>query len=148
MNQRLIAEGMKQADADALLKDVAIDTEQMNSKGRVAKTNGRAALNKSMGMAFLLSMTTLFYGLNMARSIIEEKTSRIFEVMLAVAKPDDLLAGKLIGVGAVGLTQIAIWVVAAALLAGSALAAAIAGGPIRQYISRGWRRCSSRFISF
>lgn len=135
VNQRLIAEGMKQADADALLKDVAIDTEQINSKGRVAKTNGRAALNKSMGMAFLLTMTTLFYGLNMARSIIDEKTSRIFEVMLAVAKPDDLLTGKLIGAGAVGLTQIAIWVVAAALLAGSALAGPLLAGQFSLHFS-------------
>jgi ABC-2 type transport system permease protein len=79
-------------------------------------------------MAILLTMTTLLYGLNMARSIIEEKTSRIFEVMLAVARPDDLLTGKLLGAGAVGLTQIAIWVAAAALLAGSALAAPLLSG--------------------
>ena len=63
-------------------------------------------------MALLLSMTTMIYGLNVARSIIQEKTSRIFEVMLATVKPGDMLAGKLIGVGAVGLTQILIWVVA------------------------------------
>ena len=67
----------------------------------------------------LLSMPIMIYGLNVARSIIEEKTSRIFEVMLAMAKPGDMLAGKLIGVGAVGLTQIAIWVVAAAVFMGT-----------------------------
>jgi ABC-2 type transport system permease protein len=61
-------------------------------------------------MALLLSMTTMIYGMNVARSVIQEKTSRIFEVMLAITKPTDMLAGKLIGVGAVGLTQIAIWV--------------------------------------
>ena len=55
----------------------------------------------------------MLYGMNVARSIIQEKTSRIFEVMLADGQADDMLAGKLIGVGAVGLTQIAIWLVAA-----------------------------------
>ena len=54
-------------------------------------------------MAILLSMTTMIYGMNVARSIIQEKTSRIFEVMLAITRPQpDMLAGKLIGVGAVG----------------------------------------------
>jgi ABC-2 type transport system permease protein len=128
VNERLIAGGMKQAEADALLKDVSVETQQVNGKGEVVKTNGRASLNQGMIMAILLTMTTLLYGLNMARSIIEEKTSRIFEVMLAVARPDDLLTGKLLGAGAVGLTQIAIWVAAAALLAGSALAAPLLSG--------------------
>ena len=68
-----------------------------------------ASFYKGYVMAILLSMTTMIYGMNVARSIIQEKTSRIFEVMLAIAKPGDMLAGKLIGVGAVGLTQIAIW---------------------------------------
>ncbi len=79
-------------------------------------------------MAILLSMTTMIYGMNVARSIIQEKTSRIFEVMLAIARPGDMLAGKLIGVGAVGLTQIAIWLAAGAVLLISPLAAAMLTG--------------------
>ena len=88
----------------------------------------QASLWKGYVMAFLLSMTTMIYGMNVARSIIQEKTSRIFEVMLAIAKPGDLLAGKLIGVGAVGLTQIAIWLVAGAIILISPLAAALMYG--------------------
>jgi ABC-2 type transport system permease protein len=64
----------------------------------------------------------------MARAIIEEKTSRIFEVMLAVAKPSDLLAGKLLGVGGVGITQIAIWVAGATVFMGTTLAASLLTG--------------------
>jgi len=82
-------------------------------------------------MALLLSMTTMIYGLNVARSIIQEKTSRIFEVMLATVKPGDMLAGKLIGVGAVGLTQILIWVVAGAAILLSPFAAALMTGESR-----------------
>lgn len=128
LDQRLTARGMNQAQAEALLREVPIDTFQVGDNGETAQSDGSESLLKGLIMAFLLTMTTLLYGLDMARSIIEEKTSRIFEVMLAIVKPDDLLAGKLIGVGAVGLTQIAIWAVGAALLFGSALAAPLLTG--------------------
>jgi ABC-2 type transport system permease protein len=86
-------------------------------------------------MAILLTMSTMIYGLNVARSIIQEKTSRIFEVMLAIAKPSDMLAGKLIGAGAVGLTQILIWAIAGGILAGSALAGPILSGALSIHFS-------------
>jgi len=135
LKERLTARGMKQSEAAALLENVSIDSFQLNKEGRAAKSNGTASFYKGMVMAFLLTMTTMLYGLDMARSIIEEKASRIFEVMLSIAKPDDLLAGKLIGVGAVGLTQIAIWVAAAGLLVGSALAAPLLTGDFAIHFS-------------
>jgi ABC-2 type transport system permease protein len=116
--------GMKQADAVALNKGVKIATFTVKKDGSVVKSNAVASFYKGYVMAILLSMTTIMYGLNVARSIIQEKTSRIFEVMLSISKPGDLLAGKLIGVGAVGLTQIVIWVIAGALIIASPLAAA------------------------
>jgi ABC-2 type transport system permease protein len=67
----------------------------------------------------------MMYGMNVGRSVIQEKTSRIFEVMLSTVEPKDMLAGKLIGIGAVGLTQLAIWAFAAAIFSGSALAATL-----------------------
>ena len=120
---------------DALLKNVEIETRQVSKEGMEVKSNAMTSFYKGYLMAFLLSMTTVVYGLNVARSIIQEKTSRIFEVMLAIAKPGDMLAGKLIGVGAVGLTQIAIWAVAAAAIAGSALAAPILSGTLSIHFS-------------
>ena len=72
-----------------------------------------AALGSAYGLFFLMYFIILFYGMNVARSIIEEKTSRIFEVLLATMRPGELLAGKVIGVGSVGLTQVAIWIAAA-----------------------------------
>ena len=87
---------------------------------------------KAMLMTFLMTMPILLYGMDMARSIVEEKSSRIFEVMLAVARPEDMLTGKLLGVGAVGLTQIAIWIVAAAVfLSGSAMLGPLLDGQIK-----------------
>jgi ABC-2 type transport system permease protein len=134
-NQRLLASGVKQADIDASLKSVSIDTLQLNKDGRIAKTKGASPFFKALIMALLLSMPIMLYGLDMARAIIEEKTSRIFEVMLSVARADDLLAGKLVGVGAVGLTQIAIWMIAAMLFMGSALAATALTGDFAIHFS-------------
>jgi ABC-2 type transport system permease protein len=128
LDEKLTGGGMKQNAADDLVKGVAIDTYQVKKDGSVVRSNAEAAFWKGYVMAFLLSLTTMIYGMNVARSIIQEKTSRIFEVMLAIAKPGDLLAGKLIGVGAVGLTQIAIWLVAGAAIMASPFAAAMMTG--------------------
>ena len=116
--------GMKQGDADTLLEGRGDRYLQVKKDGSLVKSNAQASFWKGYVMALLLSMTTMIYGMNVARSIIQEKTSRIFEVMLAIAKPSDMLAGKLIGVGAVGLTQIAIWLAAGAAIFVSPLAAA------------------------
>ncbi|MGA7339172.1 MAG: ABC transporter permease, partial [Terracidiphilus sp.] len=128
VEEHLAATGMNQTDTDAMVKGIEIDTYQVKKDGSVVKTNAQASFWKGYVMAFLLSLTTMIYGLNVARSIIQEKTSRIFEVMLAAAKPADLLAGKLIGVGAVGLTQIAIWLATGLAIVGSPFAAAILSG--------------------
>jgi ABC-2 type transport system permease protein len=127
--ERMTERGMSTAEVDALLKDVRVDTLQVDKEGREVKSSGIGSYLKGYIMALLLSMTTMIYGMNVARSVIQEKTSRIFEVMLSIAKPGDMLAGKLIGVGAVGLTQIAIWVLAGAVIAGTPIAmAALSGG--------------------
>ena len=57
-------------------------------------------------------MTVLIYGVYVMRSVIEEKSSRVIEVLLGSVTPMQLMAGKIIGVGAVGLTQIGIWAAA------------------------------------
>jgi ABC-2 type transport system permease protein len=77
-------------------------------------------------MVMIMYMTVLLYGINVMRAILEEKTSRIMEVMLSTASAREMMAGKILGVGAVGLTQIAIWAVAAAIFSGGALFASAA----------------------
>jgi ABC-2 type transport system permease protein len=135
VHERLIATGMKPAELGAVLKWIPIETLQLDKDGKAGKSSGMAAFSKYTTMAFLLAMPILLYGMDTARSIIEEKTSRIFEVMLAVASPEDMLTGKLIGVGAVGLTQVAIWVAAGALITGSALAAPLLSGDLSFHFS-------------
>jgi ABC-2 type transport system permease protein len=135
VKDRLTGSGIKAGDVDALLKDVEIDTKQVSKEGKEVKSNAMTSFYKGYLMALMLTMTTMIYGMNVARSIIQEKTSRIFEVMLAIAKPGDMLAGKLIGAGAVGLTQIAIWAVAGGAIAGSALAGPILSGTLAIHFS-------------
>jgi ABC-2 type transport system permease protein len=135
VKEKLTASSVDSGEADALLKGVKIETFQIKKDGTIVKSNAVASFYKGYVMAILLSMTTIIYGLNVARSIIQEKTSRIFEVMLSISKPGDLLAGKLIGVGAVGLTQILIWVVAGAAIISTPMAAAQMTGQFEVHFS-------------
>jgi ABC-2 type transport system permease protein len=127
--------GMTPAETNAVARGIPIATYQVRSNGDVVKSNAEASFWKGYVMAFLLSLTTMIYGMNVARSVIQEKTSRIFEVMLATVKPSEMLAGKLIGVGAVGLTQIAIWLAAALAISLSPLAAAAMTGQLSLHFS-------------
>jgi ABC-2 type transport system permease protein len=81
-------------------------------------------------MVMLLYMAVIFYGVSVMRAVLEEKNSRVMEVLLSSATSTELMAGKLIGVGAVGLTQIGIWITMASVYALPALAASASAGEI------------------
>ncbi len=120
--ERLIQQGMSAADVDAMMKPVemnASDTEQDNTSANFAG---------AYVLFFLMYLVIMLYGMNVARSIIEEKTSRVFEVMLATVKPSQMMAGKVIGVGSVGLTQVSIWMLAAVLLTATPIMSHLLGG--------------------
>ena len=135
LDAQLTSGGMAHNAADKLVDGVHLQTYQVKKDGSVVKSNAMGSFWKGYVMALLLSMTTMIYGMNVARSVIQEKTSRIFEVMLAITRPSDMLAGKLVGVGAVGLTQIGIWLVAGAILVGTPYAASFLTGDRSVHIS-------------
>ena len=134
MQRQLAARGLAPGDIDSLTKDIKMETLQVQN-GKTSNSNAMGTFWAAYVMAFLLSFTVVMYGMNVGRSVIQEKTSRIFEVMLASVKPEEMLAGKLIGVGSVGITQIAIWAVAASLFAGSALAGKLMSGELAIHVS-------------
>ena len=69
-------------------------------------------------LAFLIYMMITLYGVGVMRSVVTEKTSRVVELLVAATKPNAMMSGKIIGVGAAGLAQIAIWgILGAAALA-------------------------------
>jgi ABC-2 type transport system permease protein len=71
--------------------------------------------------AFLLYIVLLIYGAMLLRAVLEEKTGRIVEVILASMRPTQLMLGKILGVGAVGLTQVGIWFLLGALAVGAGI---------------------------
>ena len=68
------------------------------------------------GFGYLIMMFIIIYGGFVMRSVIEEKTSRIIEVIISSVKPFQLMMGKIIGTSLAGITQFAIWIVSATLL--------------------------------
>ena len=123
MRERLQHQGMVASDVDSLMQPVKVDTTQA---GKNADT--LTAFVGAYVLFFLMYFVIMLYGMNVARSIIEEKTSRVFEVLLATIRPEEMMAGKVIGVGSVGLTQVAIWLGTAIVLTSTALVSSFTGG--------------------
>ena len=124
IREQLAHQGVVASDADTMLQPVVIAGSQ-----RAAQPDRASAEISVSVLFFVMYMVIMLYGMNVARSIIEEKTSRIFEVMLATVRPQAMMAGKILGVGSVGLTQVGIWLTAV-LLFGSAFAARLGAGSI------------------
>ena len=120
VRQRMLQTGASHVDLDSLLKQIQLDAVPVEA----GKSSGAALFVTTLLLVMVLYMTVIIHGVAVMRSVLEEKTSRVMEVMLATVKPMELMAGKMIGVGAVGLTQIAIWAAVAGLLGGSAMAMA------------------------
>lgn len=91
-----------------------LKTDRINAGGKAG--SGKISLLLAVSIAMLLYMTILLYGQNVLRSVIEEKTTRVAEVIVSSVRPATLLAGKVLGVGAVGLTQMVIWLGASILM--------------------------------
>jgi ABC-2 type transport system permease protein len=123
IRERLTHQGVVAADADTMLQPVQIGAASAKPQ---QSDNESAEISVSV-LFFVMYLVIMLYGMNVARSIIEEKTSRIFEVLLASIRPEAMMAGKIIGVGSVGLTQVGIWLVAALTLAGASVALHIGG---------------------
>lgn len=130
MRERLAHNGMVATDVDALMQPVKVDTTQA---GKNADTT--SAFIGAYVLFFLMYFVIMLYGMNVARSIIEEKTSRIFEVLLATIRPEEMMAGKVIGVGSVGLTQVGIWLLTAVILTSTSLISSVAGGSVHISLS-------------
>lgn len=94
--------------------DNIIDTDTGSKKG-----NAGIAYIVSLACGFLIYLMMIIYGTQVMRGVMEEKTNRIAEVIVSSVKPFQLMLGKIIGIGAVGLTQFAIWIVIMLVLQGA-----------------------------
>ena len=103
-------------------KTVHCEVKQLTDKG---ETDAHSVITLVIGMlcAIIIYMSLLLYGVQVMRGVIEEKISRIVEVVISSVKPYQLMMGKIIGVGMVGLTQFLLWI-------GLSIALFYVGGPI------------------
>ncbi len=120
---RLEDRGIPSDDATKIVAPVSIQQT-------VLVANRSAEALGALGIAFVMAMVLMFslltYGTMVMRGVLEEKSTRIAEVLLCIVTSDELMAGKIVGIGCVGLAQIAIW----AALFGVLTEAAIAGSPL------------------
>lgn len=121
--RQLTDRGFSPEAAKTLLGPVALDSVHIDRQG-ANQSNGLGAVFLPYLLLGAIYATVLIYGLYVMRSVIEEKSSRVVEVLLGSVTPMQLMAGKIIGVGAVGLTQIGIWAAAAGILGTGSLAMA------------------------
>ncbi|MGZ4787883.1 MAG: ABC transporter permease [Terriglobales bacterium] len=103
---RLLQRGVPGNDIEALMKPVNVETISLGQK---KKGGEMAQFFASFLVAMMIYITLIMYGMSVMRSVLDEKSSRVMEVLLSSIKAKELMAGKLLGVGAVGLTQVAIW---------------------------------------
>jgi ABC-2 type transport system permease protein len=123
----------------ARLSDSGLDSEMVKklsqrvsaktfkvAEGEVKEESGELAFALSYVMVFILYMALIFYGIFVMRGVIEDKSSRVIEILLSSAKPHQIMAGKVLGIGAVGLVQITVWGLCVFLLSALGVALAIA----------------------
>ena len=97
---------IEQSQVSAQIKSIKWD-----EKGDEQEQSAQFASILGMILSFLTYTFVLSYGAMIMNSVVEEKTNRIVEVIVSSCRPMELMMGKIIGVGLVGLTQFAIWVV-------------------------------------
>ena len=91
-------------------QNINLKTKIINEKGESTNTHSEVSTGLGFLGGILIYMFIFMYGTMVMRGVIEEKTSRIVEVMISSLRPFQLMMGKIIGVALVGLTQFLLWV--------------------------------------
>ncbi len=111
--QKLLAYNIQ--NLDEILKDirtdVSVQTIKIDESGKTTETSTGIAMALAYIGGFLMYMLVFIFGSQVMRGVIEEKTSRVVEVIVSSVKPFQLMIGKIVGIALVGLTQFMIWVV-------------------------------------
>lgn len=120
--QKLAFYDIPQSTFDEIRKRLDMPIRQLKESGSLQSDDSLLRTALGLGSGFLIYMFIFLYGVMVMRGVLEEKTSRIVEIIISSVKPFQLMMGKILGIALVGLTQFVIW----ALLSG--LAMAIVGG--------------------
>lgn len=109
-NRKLIAAGIDTAILKSSKSKIDISAKQLTDEGEKDASIGASYVVGFLG-AFLIYLSLFIYGAQVMRGVIEEKTNRIIEVIVSSVKPFQLMLGKILGIGAVGLTQFLLWII-------------------------------------
>ncbi|MFL6246610.1 MAG: ABC transporter permease [Thermoanaerobaculia bacterium] len=107
-SMRLEANGVRPELVEDLLQDLSVDAVQLSRTGE-KKTGGELNFLFAFILGALLILPSFIYGQETMRGIVQEKTDRVVEVLVSSVTPMELLSGKILGIAAVGLTQITVW---------------------------------------
>jgi ABC-2 type transport system permease protein len=109
VEDRLNQEGLDPEQVNDLTRRVRMKTMKVGRRGERESGFGQVYL-ETMVFVIILYITILIYGVTVMRGVIEEKSTRIVEILLSSMSSTQLMAGKILGVGCVGLTQYIIWI--------------------------------------
>jgi len=115
-SQRLADANISEEQVAVLSQPVNFDAKGVDETGAEKETGG--VFIASFAIALLIYITLAIYGQAILAAVVEEKETRIAEILFSSARPFELMGGKLVGVGLAGLTQLGIWVSTASLLLG------------------------------
>ena len=134
---RLASRGIEAGEADRLLRRLQIDGVQISRSGE-QKQGGEMSFLIGFVFAALLIFPTMLHGQEVMRGIVQEKTERVVEILISSMPSMHLLSGKVLGLAAVGLTQVGVWMVmGGAMVAFTGGAAMMAGVNVAQYFNLG-----------
>jgi ABC-2 type transport system permease protein len=112
---QLQKKGIRKEILDSISKQAtgafSIDNRLANETGKSQQVNAAVNYGVGFGSGILIYITMFIFGAMVMRGVMEEKTNRIAEVMVSSVKPFELMMGKILGIAAVGLTQIALWII-------------------------------------
>ncbi|MBE0661909.1 MAG: ABC transporter permease [Bacteroidales bacterium] len=113
---KLAASGLDPDIVKSIKSSVNLMTIKLHEGGKEEKKFSEVATIVGFASAFMIYIFIFMFGSQVLRGVIEEKTSRIVEVIVSSVKPFQLMMGKIIGVGMVGLTQFLLWIVLTLLI--------------------------------
>lgn len=123
-SQRLSDEQIDEQRLKDLSKNIKLDVKKLSEDG--AEKDSDASFVAAFVVGLMIYITLLIYGQQILSAVVEEKETRIAEILFSSARPFELMMGKLVGVGLAGLTQLAIWILSAVILIAFGFASASA----------------------
>lgn len=114
--------GINISTIESINDKITVSAKEITDTGDAKESHTEIAMGISMALSVLIYLSLFLYGAQVMRGVIEEKTSRIVEVIISSVKPFQLMMGKIFGIGLVGITQFALWITLTAALTGVATA--------------------------